>query len=624
MRVFARFFNTAFLSLAPVALAGLLGCEPDSPPAPEEIELTLNVKTVDLAGKPLAAVTFYINKQKVGVTFDDGEHKNVKFPVKIGDTVTFDVDAPDGYKLPSSVDKKQWRVVIEDESPRPVDLTVEFERPEREYVFLVQSGISHAAVSIDGRTVARTDDTGNVIFRTKGTPSKAFQAKVGSIVLDDKFSEGAELYVLNEDRVGPVGRTVAAKKTAVVAAQAAPKETVTSDTAAAIVQPTAVKQVMARPKPKEAPKASVKTESVQSGAPKVIAARNNPRVRRQQPSRTPADEPVLAVRPRQESPKPKSRPTVETVGAAVVVGADESSNQRNDDPIADILDEPEDQIPEPRRPEPVPAPTPEPEPPKPAPAVVEAAATGGGLLPIDEPKGVDPVAQNEPEPVPPREVDPAAGGLLAASGPKVDKQFASSNQTVNGVDTASDDKAAVKSRVKSIASRIDSGGVLTRADFEFLKSVSKKNGSTYYEANRLLGKWYFSLKKYRRQANALEEATRRGKYKHDPRILMSLAKAYGRLGAYHKALKTMRRVEKKMRRLGKKGQADAYKFYAEMLEFSFLRQYNDDPKEANFNLLGRAIRQWEKYRDFGYPASGRGLAQKKIQKLEKLKRELEL
>ena len=115
-----------------------------------------------------------------------------------------------------------------------------------------------------------------------------------------------------------------------------------------------------------------------------------------------------------------------------------------------------------------------------------------------------------------------------------------------------------------------------------------------------------SLKEYRRQANALEEATRRGDTS-TTRVLMSLAKAYV---AYHKALKTMRRDEKKMRRLGKKGQADAYKFYAEMLEFSFLRQYNDDPKESNFNLLGRAIRPWVKYRDFGYPASGRALAQK--------------
>ena len=53
----------------------------------------------------------------MGVTFDNGEHKNVKFPVKMGDRSP-SMDAPIGYKLPSSVDKKQWRVVIEQENPR--------------------------------------------------------------------------------------------------------------------------------------------------------------------------------------------------------------------------------------------------------------------------------------------------------------------------------------------------------------------------------------------------------------------------------------------------------------------------------------------------------------------------
>ena len=419
MKALSRLTTPALLSLVLFVLVGNVGCEPDAPTAPQEIELTLNVKTVDLAGKPLAAVTFYINKQKVGVTFDNGEHKNVKFPVKMGDTVTFDVDAPDGYKLPSSVDKKQWRVVIEQENPRPVDLTVEFERPEREYIFLVQSGISHAAVTVDGRTVARTDDTGNVIFRTKGTPSKSFQAKVGDIVLDDKFSEGAELYVLNESRVGPVGRTVPAKKTVAPAEESKPKETKGTDTTVAIVQPTAVTQVIAKTRPKLAPKKTVAMAARPvSPAAETVAPRSRAKVRRQPPRRTRGADSVVAVTERQESPRRARQPSVETVGTAIGVVGDEAPSRPSDDPIAAILNEPEDPEPSPRRPEPEPA--------KPAAPVVERTATAGGLLPMDDSNAAEPPRQKEREPA----AEPIAGGLLAASGPKVDKQFASSKQTV--------------------------------------------------------------------------------------------------------------------------------------------------------------------------------------------------
>ncbi len=165
-----------------------------------------------------------------------------------------------------------------------------------------------------------------------------------------------------------------------------------------------------------------------------------------------------------------------------------------------------------------------------------------------------------------------------------------------------------------------------RTSLETLLSQIERRHPKFREANRLLADYYHKLGDHKRQAQALEQATKRGRYKHDPQVLLSLAKAYAKQKRYGSALKTMGRVERKMRNLPAKKKADAFKFYAEMLEFEFLRQYHKDPRQANVSLVDRAVTKWERYRTFsrGADAGGVAKANARIKKLEELKNGLEL
>ena len=183
----------------------------------------------------------------------------------------------------------------------------------------------------------------------------------------------------------------------------------------------------------------------------------------------------------------------------------------------------------------------------------------------------------------------------------------------------------ISQRLDGINASLGQSGVLKKADVDFLAQIDRTHPG-YYEANRLLAEFYFSLKDYKRQAESLEVATSRGRYKHDPTILLSLAKAYALRKNYGKALGTMRRVEEKMRNLDASRKADAYRFYAEILEFEFLRQYDDDPKGANATLVDKAIEKWDRYRTFNRGADPGGVAKadKKIKELQELKQKVEL
>jgi hypothetical protein len=81
-----------------------------------------------------------------------------------------------------------------------------------------------------------------------------------------------------------------------------------------------------------------------------------------------------------------------------------------------------------------------------------------------------------------------------------------------------------------------------------------------------------------------------------------------------------------MRNLPANQKSDAYRFYAEMYEFEFMRQHNDDPKKANVMLLEKAITQWERYATFSRGADPAGVAhaESKLRKLGELKNGLEL
>ena len=219
-------------------------------------------------------------------------------------------------------------------------------------------------------------------------------------------------------------------------------------------------------------------------------------------------------------------------------------------------------------------------------------------------------------------------GILVDDGAEVDRSAIEKKTTIgagSGASAASMDRAEVSSRLEEIQARLKQSQVLQKTDVDFLAQVDRSHPG-YFEANRLLADFYYRLKDYKRQADALEEASRRGRYKHDPAVLLSLAKAYAQQKKYRKALDSMGRVEAKMNRLPADAKADAYRFHAEMLEFEFLRQYHDDPKRANITLVEKAITKWERYRTFaaGADAGAVSTANARIQKLTELKNGLEL
>ena len=167
-----------------------------------------------------------------------------------------------------------------------------------------------------------------------------------------------------------------------------------------------------------------------------------------------------------------------------------------------------------------------------------------------------------------------------------------------------------------------SGRALSASDIGTLEAVPKKPRRQYVEAKRLLADWYYQNKQWRKQANALKIATEsRGPYRKDPTVLLSLAKAYGHLRNYRQASLVMKNVERYGHRLSKERRADAYRFYAEMLEFQYLQQKKDDPEKANVELLDRAIEKLRKLRTYaGNAPKILGYANDRIGKLQELKR----
>jgi tetratricopeptide (TPR) repeat protein len=194
-----------------------------------------------------------------------------------------------------------------------------------------------------------------------------------------------------------------------------------------------------------------------------------------------------------------------------------------------------------------------------------------------------------------------------------------------GPSPAAMSREEIDGRISQIQGSLSSSKVLTKADVDFLGQIDRTHPG-YFEAHRLLAEYHFRNKDYKRQAEELEVATSSGKYKRDPTILLSLAKSYAQQQRYSRALSTMQRVDENSRNLPANQKADSYRFYAEMYEFEFMRQYHDDAKKANVSLLDKAITMWERYSTFSKGADPGGVAhaEQKLKKLEEMKNGLEL
>jgi len=559
--------QNALKMLARVALVGaafaltcpLTACKDEVPAAPAQQEVTLNVTTVDLQGKPVEAVRFYINGKKFGITDQEGKFVG-RYPAKNGETLMFNVEAPTGYSVPASLDQSRWQVQIqypEDGRPLQIDFPAQLQRPENEYLLVVRADQPGTPIKLNEAVVGAAGATGDALVKVKGVPGTAFVASAGAISYKGTFAEDVEAYVLSARRVGPIAEGAPG------AAPPPPEPATVAEVAAAA--PVAAEA----PTAEDPPFPTTRTVAAVQAPPMGAYAAREPEPREEAP------EPV-AVRaaPRQTETQDLLLDEPEPPRVAAV-----PARQREEPAIDDLLGD-------------APAPAPAPVTQRRAPAVE------------------------------------APGGLMAEGGDTVDPRTAGRAAVAvvgGGASPATMTREEIDARLSQIQGNLSASRVLTKADVDFLGQIDRTHPG-YFEAHRLLADYHSKNKDYRRQAEELEVATSSGKYKRDPTILLSLAKAYGKQQNYGRALSSMQRVEENMRNLPANQKSDAYRFYAEMYEFEFMRQHNDDPKKANVMLLEKAITQWERYATFSRGADPAGVAhaESKLRKLGELKNGLEL
>ena len=577
-----RVFSTGIL--VSLALVFSANCGGDDAKV-EKQEVILNVKTVDMSGKPVEMVRFYINGKKYGITNEDGVYRG-RYPAKEGEVLAFNVMPPEGYSISPDEDQSKWQYTVQ--YPAGSNIEVEFntklQRPERSYLFLVRTGVPTTPIKVSGKLVGKTGESGDAIVRVNGVPGMKFTAQAGTLTMAGAvFAEEDEIYVLTDKKKGPLGAVEVAD--AADAAEAAPPKTPTpAPPSAADLMPT---------------KPSGETTTT------VVAMNDTPTPRRPDP-------PAPARVEDDEADTIEASPSRDD-DRVEVVQDDPDPTPPSDNGAVDNLfdDDEEDEIPG-RDDDPAPA----------DPVVADDVMPEPDVVPDNSRSSVTRRGRRQG-----KATGQLTGGLLEDEGTKVEPGAIDSNVGTAGTGPTgitSMSRAEISSRVKSIKSKLGASNILVRKDVDFLKQIDETHPS-YYEANRLLADYYYRQKDYKRQASALEEATRRGRYKSDPAVLLSLAKAYARHKRYRKAIKTMRRVEAKMRRLPVDAKIDAYRFYAEMLEFEFLKESAEDPKRANISLLDKAITKWERV----ITLSGGGgkyvsKARKTIEKLTQRKRDLEL
>ena len=592
-----RVFRSGLLALLALSISANCGGE-DAPDRQNEV--LLNVTTIDMSNNPVEMVRFYINGKKFGITNEDGQYKG-RYAAAEGEVLAFNVEPPEGYSIPPNTDQNTWQITVKypPSGKVEVDFTASLQRPERNYLFLVRTGVPATPIKVAGKLVGKTGETGDAMVRVSGVPGTKFTAQAGKLRMAGAvFAEEDEIYVLTDKKKGRLGLPGG-----VETADAAPVPAA-DPTAPVEPPPTLVAGNTPPPPGDDVPRVGEGTRPIpdDSVQPAPVVRDPDPVVRDPDPV---FRDPDPVVRDRQDPPRQPDR------SDPVVVARPDPADE---DPLFDEItgDDPdpgstlvrEDPVIEP-------------------PAPIEPD-------PLDE---ADPIvaANVDPPATPRRRRQPKASGdrpvgPIDSDGPEIqrdaiDKSTGIDSSATTGIATMS--RGEISSRVKKIKGSLGASNILFRRDVDFLKQLDETHPS-YYEANRLLADYYYRQKDYKRQAASLEEATRRGRYKSDPAVLLSLAKAYAQRKVYRKALRTMRRVEAKMRRLPVDAKVDAYRFYAEMLEFEFLKESAEDPKRANISLIDKAITKWERVITLSGGGAIVSKARKRIEKLTQRKRDLEL
>jgi hypothetical protein len=127
-------------------------------------------------------------------------------PPKNGDTLTFNVEAPEGYSVPPNPDQSRWQVKIQypaDGRPLQIDFRAELQRPERDFLLMVRAEPEGTPIKLNDVAVGKTGAGGDALVKISGVPGAQFVASAGTAVFKGVFSEDDEVYLLSALRTGP-------------------------------------------------------------------------------------------------------------------------------------------------------------------------------------------------------------------------------------------------------------------------------------------------------------------------------------------------------------------------------------------------------------------------------------
>lgn len=565
-----------------------LGCEP----GPQKI--SFSITAVDTNNLPVSGVYIYLSSYEAAWGATDGNgHFQGESVAKVGETISFRLEPPEGYTLiPSSDTSFQ---VTESDQPILVEYTGQFKPPNRDYLFMVE-GKKGDQIFINNKDVDTLNENGRAIFLYPGAPGEDFIIQVGVHGYRGILSTSKEVYLITEE----VQTTLKDPDLFIGPLQEVANNVPTNTEPVAITAPLAldIEEVnLETAEPLDLPSESSEREEIAFAKPK----RKKQKAKRSSRSSRSVAAPVKSKpRKRRTSPQPRKRKKVE----------EDSFSTRSS---SFTIDEPKNSAPPPK-PAYVPPPRPRTPPPKssspPPKRYTTTKSSTYSSSPSSSTGDVLSALKRNKKSSPP------------ASKPKKKAFVADPPAPAPSGVVASMSKKDVKAKLKEIEKRYERTNRLSAQDVSFLKMLNKKHGTSYNSGHRLLGSFYYGLNDIRRQRDSLEIAVKKGRYKHDPLVLLSLAQAYGHFKQYSRSIKYLRRAESKMGRLNGAGKANVYRTYAEYLRLLYVSQRARNPLQADTGLLDKAIQKWTNLKNLSGNGSRDGAdARTQIAKLEKMKSE---
>lgn len=569
---------------------------------PSKQEILFKVKAVDTAQAPVADVQFFINDDPYmfGKTNQQGIYED-RYDAKVGDTLRLRLVPPEGYQIIG--DSEISMQVTEGEGgPLEVDLNGMFAPPKRNFLFVVE-GRPGDRVIIENKDVYQIDESRKGMFIHLGSPGQSFIVQVGeSAAYQWTYAQNDEIYLITKQaqhtlvQADLVPQKVSENSAQAALAVATPRAPAIQIKSAARSSSRGASRRGRQETPQVTPIVKVPTEEPTE------PALPEPAVAVVEPDPAPNVEIIEPAKTDDDIPPPDESAMLAVNNSTKVEESDGFEDEKTLD-----FNAPSDKV--------------EPS----TPSNEQIALAQPDTKEAVEPSTADLLATLQPStttpPPPPSVVQPKPPKPKATRSSKKKRASASAPPVV-GDPLAGMSNQDIKERVTQIGNGYDSTSKLSSGDVRFLKQLSQKHGTAYNSAHRILGAYYYKIKEYRRQRDSLEIATKKGRYRSDAKVLLSLSQAYGHFKQYGKALGTLKRTEAKMRRLSGSEKANVYRTYAEYARLYFIAQRAKNPLRADTSLLDTAIQKWKRLQSISSAGSKDASdARKQIQKLEQMKSE---